>query len=189
MSHNLTEVDTFSANVTVPDGGDPRTAASVETPLQALANRTKNLNGRLGKREQIAMYTLSGTGIALGGYATLTPLDLGALDDGYSLTDTNRRIVPPDPAGLYRVLVQALITLNSALVDDAPYLRLRSNTSGPYSVSKAYGANCPFVTDRTFVHNMEVIAPGDVWLEFNIEASTSRTATFTAGSLLIERIS
>ncbi len=42
---NLTESSTFTANVSVPeDNVDLRTAASVETAFQALANRTKHLN-------------------------------------------------------------------------------------------------------------------------------------------------
>lgn len=49
MAKDLTEVNEFTTNVTVPEGGDPRTASSVETPFQALANRTlhnrKRLNG------------------------------------------------------------------------------------------------------------------------------------------------
>jgi hypothetical protein len=40
MAHALTEADAFTGSVTVPDGGDARTAASVETPFQALTNRT-----------------------------------------------------------------------------------------------------------------------------------------------------
>lgn len=43
MSHNLTEVSTFTANVTVPDTGDARTAASVNSAFQSLANRAKYL--------------------------------------------------------------------------------------------------------------------------------------------------
>lgn len=47
MSKNLTEVDTFTANVTVPeDGIDLRSAATVETPFQALANRATYLKAR-----------------------------------------------------------------------------------------------------------------------------------------------
>lgn len=52
MGHALTEVDTFTASVVVPDPADARVAASVVTPFQALANRTKHLlamlNARLG---------------------------------------------------------------------------------------------------------------------------------------------
>ncbi len=51
MAHNLTESATYPANVAVPDDGDSAVAMSVETPFQALANRTKyittSLNGVL----------------------------------------------------------------------------------------------------------------------------------------------
>lgn len=47
MAHNLTDVDVFTSAVTVPDGGDPRTAASVEVPFQALANRTLNVKNKV----------------------------------------------------------------------------------------------------------------------------------------------
>lgn len=44
MSHSLTEVASFDAAIVVPDDGDAEGAASVQTPLQSLANRTKFLN-------------------------------------------------------------------------------------------------------------------------------------------------
>ena len=44
MSKTLTETATFTANIVVPVDGDARNAASVETPFQSLANRTKYLN-------------------------------------------------------------------------------------------------------------------------------------------------
>lgn len=47
MSKNLTEVDEYTASVTVPEDGDNRNAASVETPFQALANRSLNAKNRL----------------------------------------------------------------------------------------------------------------------------------------------
>lgn len=43
----LTEVDTFSADITVPEGGDDRTSASVNAPFQKLTNRSRNLKNRL----------------------------------------------------------------------------------------------------------------------------------------------
>lgn len=43
MPTNLTETSTFDATITVPADGDARTAASVVTPFQSLANRSKYL--------------------------------------------------------------------------------------------------------------------------------------------------
>lgn len=48
MPTNLVEADEFTASVTVPEDGDDRNAASVETGFQALTNRTRNLVNRLG---------------------------------------------------------------------------------------------------------------------------------------------
>jgi hypothetical protein len=47
MPHILTETATYDAVVTVPDDSDPRTAASVITALQALANRSKWAHDKL----------------------------------------------------------------------------------------------------------------------------------------------
>jgi len=43
MPKNLTDTSLFSTPVTVPAGGDPRSAASVEAAFQTLANRTRYL--------------------------------------------------------------------------------------------------------------------------------------------------
>jgi hypothetical protein len=48
MAHNLTDGSTFAAAVSVPDGTDQRTAASLYPALQALADRTRSLFTWLG---------------------------------------------------------------------------------------------------------------------------------------------
>jgi hypothetical protein len=51
MSATIVEANEFTADITVPTGGDTRNAASVLSAFQALANRTKYLKtGRLGVR-------------------------------------------------------------------------------------------------------------------------------------------
>jgi hypothetical protein len=62
MAHNLTETATFTTNVSVPDAADARTAASVETPLQALANRTKYLRDGLLPGSPATVVRWIGTG-------------------------------------------------------------------------------------------------------------------------------
>lgn len=47
MPTNLTDVNTFTTPVAVPAGSDTRNAASVQTPFQAVANRTHYLNERV----------------------------------------------------------------------------------------------------------------------------------------------
>lgn len=51
MSKVLVEVDAFTAGITVPEDGDNEDGASVETPFQALANRTLNLDNRVSSVE------------------------------------------------------------------------------------------------------------------------------------------
>lgn len=70
MPTNLTDVDTFTDPVSVPAAGDNRTSASVETPFQALANRTRNLKNRADGIDA-ANHTWSGTN-SHGGTATFT---------------------------------------------------------------------------------------------------------------------
>lgn len=47
MAHNLVDVDTWTASVAVPDDGDAANAASVESGMQDLADRTLYLRNRL----------------------------------------------------------------------------------------------------------------------------------------------
>ena len=70
MPTNLTEVDAFDATVSVPLSGDARTAASVVTALQSLANRTKYLKLHAvldagGTRTIAATLTLNGASIVI----------------------------------------------------------------------------------------------------------------------------
>lgn len=48
MPVNITDVDEFTSPVVAPVGSDPANAASVATPLQQLANRTRNIVNRVG---------------------------------------------------------------------------------------------------------------------------------------------
>lgn len=49
--HNITEVNSFDANVSVCDDGDAGAASSFQPTAQSLTNRTKNLNTRLTAAE------------------------------------------------------------------------------------------------------------------------------------------
>jgi hypothetical protein len=55
MASTLTEVDTYTATVTVPDDGDTRNASSVVAGFQDIADRTKNLDRRsmMGETELV----------------------------------------------------------------------------------------------------------------------------------------
>jgi hypothetical protein len=66
MAHNVTPVSAFTTTITVPDDGDSGLGASVESPVQALANRTEYLNdnkiGDVGTSVDNEIPRFSGTG-------------------------------------------------------------------------------------------------------------------------------
>lgn len=67
----LNETDAFSADITVPEDGDPRNAASVEGAFQKLTNRTRYLNNRLA----FAVYRFDGSDVLGGNKFTLTEME------------------------------------------------------------------------------------------------------------------
>ena len=54
MPQNITDADTFTATVQTPASGEPRTANSVKTPVQGLADRTRWLYNRALDRIGVA---------------------------------------------------------------------------------------------------------------------------------------
>lgn len=54
MPQNITDVDTFTVTVQAPASGEPRTADSVKTPVQGLADRTRWLYNRALDRIGVA---------------------------------------------------------------------------------------------------------------------------------------
>jgi hypothetical protein len=108
MAHNLTEDDDFPSTVSVPDGGDPRVAASVEPAFQSLADRTRYLGNRVAHYARFAIDTTGGLGGA--GVASGSKLNLKALTDdpitssGEFTLASNEITVPA--AGVYFVSLQ-----------------------------------------------------------------------------------
>lgn len=101
MSHSLTDVSTFSSPVVAPDDLDALTAASVSTPLQSLANRTKFLSDAITATPPYGSYTLTGTLVSSGTKFTLTQ------DAATVLTlASNQVTVPAGNAGLYYLQAQ-----------------------------------------------------------------------------------
>ncbi len=96
----LTEADAYTADVTVPEDGDSRNAASVEGPFQALANRTEYLL----RRGRSAAYHVTASGVGAGATLTLTTQRQST---GFSVA-ANAVTVPA--AGVYLALVQAEVT-------------------------------------------------------------------------------
>lgn len=192
----LVEVDEFDADVDVPEDGDARTSASVGNAFQALADRTKYLkarheevaedsDARLTIQEAYALALLSGTALERGDYLTLSSLVAAA---GFSLADSDQQLVVPAPTGLYLVNIQALITLDTDLADDTSFLKVHSTTSGDISSSISYGARCDIVPGRTFVHHLNTLVNGNIYIKWGTVANTDRTATITQGVLSVRRV-
>jgi hypothetical protein len=100
MAKILNEVDAFSADITVPEDGDPRNAASVEVAFQALANRTRYLNNRLA----YASYGVQGNNVDNGGKFTLTE----ETNSGGFVLDNNEITVPA--VGVYLIEASGVFT-------------------------------------------------------------------------------
>jgi len=96
MAHALTESSTFTASVTVPDDGDVRNAASVETAFQALANRTKWLTDQRTSDNATLATGLGIMNAAIDAIEALTPgiatsLTRAVSIPGAAIVNTNTR--------------------------------------------------------------------------------------------------
>lgn len=98
MPKFLTAEDEFS-DIVVPEGGDARTAASVEPAFQGLTNRITYLRNRI----KVASYSLLADEIGEGELFSLTEVSAA---EGYELAD-NEVTVPS--AGRYLVILNALL--------------------------------------------------------------------------------
>lgn len=99
MPKNLTEVDEYTADVAVPVGSDARTAASVETPFQALANRTRWLANGIERIREVPDTTalLALTGVTPGQWCYVIGLGLYRFQTGPTLLPDLSPMVFPSP--------------------------------------------------------------------------------------------
>ena len=91
MSHDLTPAPAYSGVVTVPDSGDARTAASVETPFQRLADWSAHacagVASRLAWADEMSMApggSNSSFSLTIGAIQTIVLLNSGGAYHGYS---------------------------------------------------------------------------------------------------------
>jgi hypothetical protein len=101
MPNPLTDNTNNFPTVVVPAGGDARTAASVQTPFQHLADRTGTLNARLNPLRQAITFTAAGSGLSPGTQLTLTTV-AESVPGSFALTG-NQINVPA--TGLYLVTI------------------------------------------------------------------------------------
>ena len=67
MTQNITGNDVFTEPVVAPSDGEAVTAASVSTPLQALADQAKYLKNKVEGVLDVQVFTSSGRGRSLAG--------------------------------------------------------------------------------------------------------------------------
>jgi hypothetical protein len=182
MSNTLTEVDEFTANVTVPSGGDPRNAASVFSPFQALANRTTNLDGRVTPVEPLqdcAVYSISGTTT---GKFTLTEV----FNSGGFSVASNEITVPS--AGKYALQCSGTLQANSA-TNPLKFGYVMKMTGGTTTVGEALNTRfSATLADEIGVAGVgfaDVVTPGTDTL--SVYVNTSQLTPSGAVSYLIIR--
>jgi hypothetical protein len=116
MAKNLTPVSEYTGDVTVPTGGDARTAASVETPIQTLTNRAAYAKSKLDALAQAAYFNITGTVSSAAGKFTIAE----SLDPSDAYSVASNEITLPE-VGTYLMILE--MTMSS------------SDTSNPRSLS------------------------------------------------------
>lgn len=172
MPHNLTDVDAFTSPVAVPSGGDERNAASVETPFQALANRTRYLKEILvpttppSKTIRVgadaffgpAVGTKTGAGIA-GDFGTLLVVnnqrayaDLGRLvPSGATITGLTIRVKPGAArSGGSQVIAGWEVVSGDSTVDSAAGGDLDDGTTNTQNLTPSVSLTINRSTKRYF---------------------------------------
>jgi len=173
MSHSVTETDTFDSPVTVPDEDDTASAASVEDPFQALANRTKFLNTK-------AAYTLSGSALANGDPVTFADLGLAG-GAGFVLSDSDTKIQVPS-TGWYKVTISNIpdAAYSAAPGDDNNGFRVKVDGSEP---SPTIRSRVKFGTVVGLLHITDATK-----LITLIHVRVSSTVNITGGVLMLEKV-
>lgn len=174
MPKTLTEVDQFTANVTVPvDDTDPdhnpatdrRTAFSLQGAFQALANRTRYLLNKVNQADPNTRFQLSGS---MGGSINILA----------NFSDSEQPVTVSIPAGKKLKLKRARYTVGHASArlyvngwdasqqsaEETPDAVIYDNSAGgtPYTLALVVGIK------NTTGSTISVTASG-WWLDFNIE--------------------
>lgn len=150
MAHNLTEVDSFATNVSVPDGGDARVAASVEPAFQVLADRARWLKNRTGHYARYAVETtggLGGAGVAAGSKLNLKALTDAAITSGDFTLASNEITVPA--AGIYLVLLTLRASATPATEPLEVRVRIAATTPGTWKSNEVTAGDTRDIDGRS----------------------------------------
>lgn len=70
MSSTITGSDSYPAGIQIPSDGDPRNASSINTPIEALANRTTHSHNRIGSYRLFDLRHKDSNGTSIECYST-----------------------------------------------------------------------------------------------------------------------
>lgn len=178
MSKNLTEVDNYDTNITVPEDADDRDALSVEVPFQQLANRSLNHENRIAARDKIWYGTLTGTSVSDGVKFTMTEVSNGG---GYSLSSPFTDLVA-EP-GIYRITVMGAITSADNMGVEVKLTSTVIGSSGLLAASATgvYQTIIAVTTVTMGAISFNILA--------NVDGGGSVSIVAGTGRLIVERIS
>jgi hypothetical protein len=175
MSKNLTPVPQHTGDLTVPVGGDARTALSVEIPIQTLGDRAQLSKNRLDACEMYALYEISGT-IADAAVVTLTEL---ADNGGFELASN---VITVPAAGVYLAAVHGNLSTTDATNPNFMGLRLQKAGANILSAGAfRYSATTSQVLRAPGTQLVEIADPATDVLRI--------VAAITAGNLVIDTTS
>ncbi len=178
MAKNLTESETYAANVTVPEPNDFLNSASFELPCQQLADRTNHMKGIL---DTFAAVELSGSSKADG-----ANLDMSSAvnEGGFTVNATDLRV--PDN-GFYLVTVTATLQTDNAGIDTG--LELRNDGTLEATSGLALGDNTAGVPHALTTIVQVIDAPNDpITVEANVSGGDAVSVVLNTGRLTVRRL-
>lgn len=163
MPKDLVDLDVFTNPVRVPVGTDPRNAASVETPFQALANRTEFLRERIQPQRTVELRLSLYEAIQHGPWTWSTPV--GNYLQTTSGNGNSTNLVWPlrgrIPAGAEIQRIQAIVDMGEAAAGGMTLSALSRvfNFLSPATVPSSAG---PIVTATKTTAGVGLIDSGPV---------------------------
>lgn len=205
MPTNLSDVSTFTSPVAVPADGDARNAASVQTPFQALANRTKWLYDKITNGvPRVQFYSSTAalanvTGQVNGDVAIVNGTYLGVYiyDTGVSGADLSPWFVKPTgfldgASGRWKHLfysfgvnASAIYNENRWIIPPANHLpaapSFATSNSGTVTMTGSYQDVGPSVTINSLLVGDVLVIDGDMGFDPNGSSNTATVGIKVSG--------
>lgn len=186
MTVNITDVDAFTDPVVAPDDTDPATGASVQQPVQALANRTRNLKNRLDDQDalagDLATFTIEASALANDGELTITEV----LDPSDSFSVASDEITVPS-AGWYRFDLSGRISSTDATDNLDFTLSLELAGTGTVYAPRARRCTTSDVSVPFSISGLVEVT--DVAHTFTVTNKSGIAVSVSGGVMCLQRIS